>query len=117
VLYIEREFMEEEKTKRRQLLDFLDSRVFDPVLEALPEQYSSERDRRRLFEVKRIAEKKKERFHRQELSAAQIREQYFREMFFETSGKIGRELEDLELPRLLELKEQFLKICQDLNVN
>jgi hypothetical protein len=109
--------MEDEKDKRRQLLDFLDDRVFDPVLEALPEQYSSERDRRMLFEVKRIAEKKKERFHSQELSSGQIREQYFREMFFETSGKIGRELEDLELPRLLELKEQFLKVCQELNVN
>jgi hypothetical protein len=101
---------------RQQLLDFLDSKVLDPILEALPEQYSSERDRKMLQEVKMKIADEKAFFHKNDLSPEQIREQYFRELYFEVNGKIGKELEDLELPRLRQLRDQFLCLCKELQM-
>lgn len=105
------------KEIREQLLEFLDRHAFNPILEAMPDQYSSERDRSMLYEVKRIAAMEKERFYKNSQTAVEIRDQYFKELIMETSGKTGRELEDLELPRLLQLREKFVQLCRELNIN
>lgn len=109
--------MQQKQDKRARLLEFIDQKALDPVLEALPEQYSSERDRRLLLMVQKRAAKEKEEFHDQMLTASQIVEKYFRRIYWETHLRFGKQLEDLELPRFLQLREQFLQLCADLQVN
>lgn len=103
--------------EKSRLLEFIDKKALDPVLEALPEQYSSERDRRSLLLVQKRTAKEKEEFHDKHLTTAQIREKYLRRIYWETHLRFGKQLEDLELPRFLQLREQFLQLCADLHVN
>jgi hypothetical protein len=103
--------MKLEEKKREALLEFLDKKVFNPVLEAIPELYSSERDRRMLNTVKEKVKVDRERFHESYLTAEAIRDQFFREIYFEVRGRIGKALEDLELPRFVQLRAQFIDLC------
>lgn len=109
--------MRQHNDTKSELLDFIDKKALDPVLEAIPEQYSSERDRRLLKEVQKRAALEKESFHHKDLTASQIRKKYLREIYYEVHNRIGKELEDLELPRFIQLRAQFLQLCTDLNVN
>ncbi|NLG17572.1 MAG: hypothetical protein GX556_09615 [Fibrobacter sp.] len=108
--------MQDKKEKSRVLVDFLDQKAFDPVLEAVAEQYSSEIDRKKLKYVQNEIMLEKEKFHNQNLNPEGIKENYIREMYFETNSKLGKELEDLELPRLVELRGNFLKLYDELNL-
>lgn len=103
--------MQLEEKKRDALLEFLDKKVFDPVLEAIPELYSSERDRRMLNSVQEKVKVNRERFHESYLTAEAIRDQYFRELYFEGRSRLGKVLEDLELPRFVQLRGQFIDLC------
>lgn len=106
-----------EKDKKELLLDFLDSKIFNPVLEAQPDFYSSERDRKMLTDVKKIAAMEKNRFHKEIETSEEIRKLYFQELWFEMNGIMGKELEDLELPRLKMLERDFIDLCSQLNIN
>ncbi|MDG5814631.1 hypothetical protein QA601_06060 [Chitinispirillales bacterium ANBcel5] len=108
--------MLQEKEKRQQLLNFLDNRAFDPILEAIPEHYSSDKDRKMLEDVQEITRYEKDMFHFQLTTAQQIKDQFIREMTRDNSGRISRELEDLELPRFQEIKSQFLNLCNELKI-
>jgi hypothetical protein len=83
--------------------------------EALPEQYSSEIDRKRLVEVQKdiLLERK----NSQSLSQPGTdKGELCKGMYFETNSKLGKELEDLELPRFVELRESFLQLCEELKL-
>lgn len=108
--------MQQTQDKKSSLLEFIDQKALDPVLEALPEQYSSERDRRLLLMTQKRAAKEKEEFHDKHLTATQIIEKYFRRIYWETHLRFGKQLEDLELPRFLQLRQQFLHLCAELQV-
>jgi hypothetical protein len=109
--------MQIDNKKKELLLEFLDKNVFDPVLEAVPEQYSSERDRKMLKIVQQNVKNEKDLFHQFPFTAQEIRNQYFRELYFEARGRNGRELEDLELPRFVQLREQFIDLCKNLQLD
>lgn len=104
-----------ELIKKQLLLDFLDQRALDPILEAQPNQYSSERDRDILAEVQRNAAFEKEQFHRAE-SAKQIRDRYLNDLYLEHISRLGNALEDLELPRFRQLRINFLQLCKELEI-
>ena len=98
------------------MLEFLDKKVFDPVLEAQPRQYSDERDRKMLEEVQRSAAFEKERLHEQARNAEEVRNIYLRDLYYESIGRMGKELEDLELPRLRQVRNEFLGMCRELGL-
>ncbi|NLD99732.1 MAG: hypothetical protein GX640_07645 [Fibrobacter sp.] len=102
--------------KRDALLEFIDCKILDPILEAKPEFYSTERERRSLIKVKKQIAQEKESFHSNQLTSQQIYKKYFRQVFNESHYSLGRELEDLELPRFLEVKEQFIQYCKELDI-
>lgn len=106
--------MDPQKEKVRQLIDFLDQKVFNPIMEATPELYSSEREQKMLEYVKKFTSTEIEHFHRKENSPEQIRDMFFRELYYETSGVLGKDREDLELPRFLEIREQFIGLFEDM---
>ena len=49
--------------KREELLKFLNQKVFDPILRALPGDYKSEDLKKKLNDVKRRTESEKHIFH------------------------------------------------------
>ena len=102
--------------KREQLLEFLDKKVFDPVLEATPQQYSSERDRKLLSEIQKKAALEKDLLHEQARTAEEVRNYYLKDLYYELVGRDGKALEDLELPRLREVRNEFLVMCEQLEI-
>jgi hypothetical protein len=65
----------ERQDKREKLLDFLDSRVFDPVLEASPEDYN-EKDRKKLKDVIQVTRSTKQRYHKGYQTAREVVENF-----------------------------------------
>jgi hypothetical protein len=104
--------MDHQKEKTQALIDFLDQKVFNPIMEARPELYSSEREQKMLDYVKKFTSTEIEYFHKKDNSPEQIKEMFFRELYYETSGVLGKDREDLELPRFLEIRDQFLNLFE-----
>ena len=102
-------------TKREELLSFLDKEVFDPILQALPEDYKSEDLIRKLHIVKKRTEREKHQFH-QFLTAEEVKKTYLADLDFRTARKIDHELDELTLPSLPKVKDEFLGLCEKLRI-
>ena len=101
--------------KREELLKFLNQKVFDPILRALPEDYESEDLKRKLQNVKRRTKSEKHLFH--ELQAAEeVKKNYLSDLDFRTDRKTDHELDELKLPSLPRVKDEFLRLCEELRV-
>lgn len=98
------------------MLNFLDSNIFDPVLEALAQQYSTDREKQMLKDVQEVARYDKDHYHFQLATAEEIKREFIREMAQQESGRIARELQELELPRIHLFKGHFLDLCKELGV-
>ena len=101
--------------KRKELLSFLNQRVFDPILRALPENYKGEDLKGKLSNVKRRAESEKHLFHEFQ-TADEIKRKYLAALDFRTAKRIDHELDELKLPSLTKAKEDFLSIGEELRV-
>lgn len=94
---------------KRELLRFLDSRVFNPILKAKPKDYK-ESDRRALADVQGSTKSEKERY-RGYRNAEDVRNNFMSDLHSETAKRINRELKRLKLPRLPDVKDEFLAIA------
>jgi hypothetical protein len=92
---------------KQDLLHFLDRRVFNPILHASANDYS-ETDQRKLKDVQDRTQSEKERFYNYS-SAAEIVENYKRDLHSSTAKRVNSELEHLKLPTLPSVKDEFLK--------
>ena len=101
--------------KREELLKFLDKEVFDPILQALPEDYKSEDLIRKLHDVKRRTEREKHQFH-EFLTSEEVKKTYLSDLDFRSARKIDHELDELNLPSLPKVKDEFLGLCEYLGV-
>ena len=101
--------------KREELLKFLNQKVFDPILRALPEDYESEDLKKKLSNVKRHTESEKHLFHEFQ-TAEEVKKNYLANMDFRTAKKIDHELDELKLPSLPKVKDEFLGLCEKLRV-
>jgi hypothetical protein len=101
--------------KRKELLKFLNQKVFDPILRALPEDYESEDLKKKLSNVKRHTESEKHLFHEFQ-TAEEVKKNYLANMDFRTAKKIDHELDELKLPSLPKVKDEFLGLCEKLRV-
>lgn len=100
----------------KELVDFLDRKVFDPVLKRDRNYYDSESDKKKFDEVKEATEKEKERFHKNYSSAKEVRENFMRDLHSDPAKKIHRKEKDLNLPTLPDVKDEFLELCEKHNV-
>ena len=91
------------------LLDFLDKHVFHPILNARDRNLST-RQREDLDDLKRRTEAEKARFHGYD-SAAKIVQMYKDDLTSEAARPINARLQDLGLPRLVDVKDDFLKLA------
>ena len=105
-----------QRDKREALLEFLDQRAFEPVLDASPDDYTHEVDKRMLEDVKERTRREQRRYHDEYASAGDIRKSYLSDVSSSAAKKVHRELEQLNLPTLPKLKGEFLDLCARLGV-
>ncbi len=91
---------------KQELLKFLDRRVFNPILHA----NSGGHNNSKLEDVQRRTESEKERFHHYR-SASEIITNYKRDLHSSAAKKVNRELEQLNLPTLPSVEDDFLKLA------
>src|SRR4051794_40025913 len=96
---------------KQQLTDFLDSKVFDPILRASPDKYS-DADRKKLKDVQDRTKSEKDRFHHYS-SAQEVIDNYKNDLHSSTAKRVNSELQQLNLPTLPSVKDEFLKLAGD----
>src|SRR5690349_21641189 len=94
---------------KAELIRFLDSRVFNPILRAKKEDYR-ESDEKALADVQGSTKSEKERFHGYR-SAQEVRDNFMSDLHSETAKRINKELRRLKLPRLPDVKDEFLQLA------
>ena len=94
---------------KAELLRFLDSRVFNPILRAKKDDYR-ESDQKALADVQGSTKSEKARFHGYH-SAQEVRDNFMSDLHSETAKRINKELRRLKLPRLPDVKDEFLELA------
>jgi hypothetical protein len=94
---------------KAELLSFLDKRIFHPILDAKEDRYGT-RQREDLQDLKRRTEAEKARFHGYD-SAERVVTMYKDDIESETARPVNARLKDLGLPRLADVKDEFLKLA------
>jgi hypothetical protein len=88
-----------------ELVRFLDERVFNPILKASPERYSGKKQ----DDLKYVQDRTKseqERFHKYG-SADEVLRMYKDDVHSENAREVNRKLEELGLPRLADVRDEF----------
>lgn len=101
--------------QKKELLNFLDKKAFDPILRKSADDYDSDAKKKKFEHVKKSTEKEKERFHNYN-TASDIKENFRRDLNSEPAKKVHAELKTLDLPRLPDLKDEFYHLCDELGV-
>jgi hypothetical protein len=99
---------------KKELLHFLESKAFDPILNTKPDRYSHS-DREALEHVQRATQAEKERYQSYS-TAEEVRQRLLEDVSSSAAEKVNRELDRLKLPKLPDLKDEFLELCQRLGV-
>ncbi len=92
---------------KRELLRFLDEKVFNPILKASPDRYGKS-DQNKLKDVQDRTRSEKDRFHHYS-SAREIVDNYKSDLHSSTAKRVNRELERLKLPTLPSVENEFLQ--------
>jgi hypothetical protein len=107
--------MATDKEKKDILINFINRNAFNPVLRSSGEDFKTAKKKKKLQEVQRTMANEKERFDRFK-SARAVKKNYLRVLNSEATKQKKKEFSDLNLPGLPDLKEEFLKLCNKLNV-
>jgi len=94
---------------KQELINFLNKRVFDPILNASPSDYS-DADQKKLKDVQDRTRSEKDRFHHYS-SASEVIDNYKSDLHSSTAKRVNRELEQLKLPTLPSVKDEFLEVA------
>ena len=94
---------------KQELLDFLDKHVFLRILHA-SERDLGTKQREDLEDLKKRTQDEMGRFHGYD-SAAKIVEMYKDDLHSEKAKPINARLQDQNLPRLVDVKDEFLKLA------
>lgn len=99
---------------RTELLDLLDREAFDPVINATPDDVAdSKRDQ--LEDVQKTTKSTKESYHEYG-SAEKVREMFRDDLSSDAARDVQRQLKDLGLPTLQDVKGEFERKADELGV-
>ncbi|HEV2108607.1 MAG TPA: hypothetical protein VGR16_10130 [Thermomicrobiales bacterium] len=104
------------KDAREKLLDLLDRRAFDPVLEASPDDYRSDADKDKLRDLQKTTRSTRDSYHEKYDTAEKVREMFRDDLSSDAAQKVHRELKDLGLPTLNDVKPEFERLADELGV-
>lgn len=99
---------------KRKLLDCLDETAFQPVLRADAEDYPEDK-RDVLRDVQRATRSERDRFRGYD-TAEKVVDMFRDDLSSEPAQKIQRELHDLDLPTLGDVRDEFENLARDLGV-
>lgn len=102
------------KHAREQLLDLLDKKAFDPVLKASPNHYKSESDKQKLRDLQETTRHTQQSYHEKYTTAQDVRDNFRRDLSSEAAKKVHRELRDLGLPTVNDIKNEFEQLADQL---
>jgi hypothetical protein len=105
-----------ETDAREELLAFLDRRAFNPILRSSPDDYP-EAARHKLEDVKGRTQQELRRYHQKYRSASEVRRRFLEGVTSRAAAKVNADLRTLRLPRLPDLKDEFLALCDRLGVS
>jgi hypothetical protein len=100
--------------KKRELVDFLVKKAFDPVLHAKTDG-RSEADKRKLEHVRDATQAEIERY-RDYGSAEEIVTNFHRDLHSTAAKKVHAELKSLHLPTLDDIRDEFEDKVRELGV-
>jgi hypothetical protein len=100
--------------ERQKLLAFLNDRFFVPVLRTSFENYP-ECEQHALVHVQTTARAEQERYKTYK-DAEEVREHYMRDVHSRNCDTVNSALKRLKLPRLMDIKDEFLTLCKELEV-
>ena len=99
---------------KRKLVDFLEHRAFNPVMGTDPHNFADDK-RVMLAHVQRATQSRIDRFRSHD-SAQEIVSDFKRDLASDNAGDISRELKDLGLPTLNDVRDDFEKLAHDLGM-
>jgi hypothetical protein len=102
--------------KKTRLIKFLDRRAFDPVLKVSWQDLKDEAEQKKLKHVQQITEAEKNRYHTQYESADEVKRAFFDDINSSVENQTETELKELRLPRLVNLKDEFVGLCEKLHI-
>jgi hypothetical protein len=99
---------------KKQLLDFINKKAFDPILKTKPEKFK-DKEREEFEEVRRKTENEKKNFEEYG-SADEIKKNYLSNVRSKAAAKVNDQLQKLGLPTMPEHKDEFMELCNKLGV-
>jgi hypothetical protein len=108
--------MAEQDPKIKELIEFLDRKIFDPIIYMSEENLKAEEKKNKFRDIQQSAQNEKNRFHTQYKTAEDIKKYYLSDLSSKIAKKKNAELEELGLPRLPEFHDDFMKLCEKLGV-
>ncbi|MDP9316677.1 MAG: hypothetical protein M3Q08_07420 [Pseudomonadota bacterium] len=103
------------KNPRDQLLDFLDRKMFEPVLKASPDDYESDNDKKKLEGVQKTTRSTQESYHKL-TTPERVRNEFRGDLNSEAAKKVHNELRSLHLPTANDVKDEFEQLYDKLGV-
>ena len=100
--------------RKKELLDFLDRRAFDPVIRTKENNFSG-KNRAAAKHAKTATMKEKDRFHHYG-SAEEVVVNFKRDLHSKAAKRVNKELESLHLPQLSDVQDEFYRLCERLKV-
>jgi hypothetical protein len=100
--------------KKDELVRFLEQRAFKPVLDAKPKG-RSEAEQKKLENVQKATRAEIERFHNYS-SAQEVVTNFRRDLNSEPAKRIHAELRSLDLPTLDDVRDEFERRAEELDV-
>jgi hypothetical protein len=102
-------------SEEKQLFHFLDEHAFKPVLNADPDDYSGDK-RKKLEDVQRATRSERQRYENYG-SAQELYRMFEDDLNSEPAKQIHRELKDLGLPTLNDVRGEFEKKAKEAGVS
>lgn len=105
------------KEKREKLLNFLDEKAFDPIVKISPDDYKDGEKRKKAETVKEKTISTQRRYHENYKSAKDVKDNFEADLSSGAANKVHKDLKELGLPILNDFKDDFINLCNDLNVS
>ena len=100
--------------KKKDLLQFVERKAFDPVMRAKPDG-RSEAEKRKLEHVQRATRAEIDRY-RSYGSAEELVTNFKRDLFSGAAKKVHAELRSLDLPTIEDIRDEFERKISELGV-
>ena len=104
------------QSAREQLLRFLDDRVFQPTLTALPSAYATADDRKLLKSVQKRVHEDRTRYLADYPSAGDVKANFIQDLSSRPGQALAADMWLLHLTRFEDIRADFLALCAQLGL-